>query len=232
MRKPGDSPSRQTSQLNPDLTLYLVTNSVSESGHLDWPDMVESAIRGGVTIVQLRHKTLPDAEFVQIGRQLREVTTAHKVLLLVNDRVHLAAECEADGAHIGQGDMSPGLAREVLGQGAILGVTVKTPDQARSVDPAVVDYVGCGPVFAQSTKHDAGVEIGIKGLSERIALSPVPVVAIGGITAHNATEVYPCGVAGVAVASSICQAQDPYQEATRIKAGHLTADQLKAGRLR
>lgn len=220
-RKPWYSPGQPAPRIKPDLSLYLVTNSVSECGHHDWPDMVESAIRGGVTIVQLRHKALPDAEFVQIGSRLRDVTAAHNVLLLVNDRVHLAADCGADGAHIGQGDLPAARAREILGAGAILGVTVKTPGQACSVDPTVVDYVGCGPVFAQSTKRDAGDEIGLDGLTARVTQSPVPVVAIGGITVRNAAKVYPCGVAGVAVASSICQASDPYQAATQIKASRL-----------
>lgn len=228
MTHPHQSPSDSHGRNQPhrrktvDLTLYLVTHAVAADGHLQWPAIVDAAIQGGVSVVQLRHKTLPDDEFVAIGQTLHEVTTSHNIPLLVNDRVHLVAKIGAAGAHIGQTDITATQARHLLGPEAILGLTVKTPAQAVDADPQVVDYVGAGPVFSQSTKPDAGSAIGLSGLQERLAASRVPVVAIGGINCQNAASVYAQGVAGVATASSICQAQNPRNTAHAIVSQHNT----------
>lgn len=215
---PHPSPANLTRR-TPDYTLYLVTNATTPVEHQEWPRIVDHAIRGGVSVVQLRHKTITDEEFVSIGKTLREITSHYDVPLLVNDRVHLVQQIAADGAHLGQSDMTVQEARRILGPDAIVGLTVKTRHQAAEADPALVDYVGAGPVFTQNTKLDAGTAIGLAGLDERIAAAKVPLVAIGGISADNAHSVYTHQVAGVAVASGICQASDPFTAAQTIR-GH------------
>lgn len=132
---------------------------------------------------------------------------AADVPLLVNDYVDIAVEIGADGAHIGQGDLSPKSAREMLGADKILGLTAFTAEQLDMVDPALVDYVGTGPVFPTLTDKGKPV-LGVEGFEILAAMSPVPVVAIGGITPECAMEITLAGAAGLAVMRSIGAADD------------------------
>ncbi len=201
-----------------DLSLYLVAGSDAVGGRR-LEDVVAAAVRGGVTLVQLREKTLPDVEVVELARALKGLLGPAGVPLIINDRAEVARAAGADGVHLGQGDLDAGRAREILGPGALIGVSAGTRAEAARVDKALADYVGVGPVYATPTKPDAGPPIGIAGLTSVLAaLAPLPVVAIGGIGAQNAAEVMASGAAdGIAVVSAICGADDPQAAARALR---------------
>ncbi|MFQ5774815.1 MAG: thiamine phosphate synthase [Kiloniellaceae bacterium] len=199
-----------------DLTLYLVAGTDAVAGR-PLEEVVAAAVRGGVTMVQLREKTLPDARVADLARRLRASLAAHGIPLIVNDRVEVARAAGADGVHLGQDDLDAARAREVLGPEKIVGVSAGTPEEAARVDPALADYAGVGSVYPTATKPDAGAAIGIAGLTALKRAIPLPVVAIGGIDEENAAEVAASGVAGVAVVSAICAAADPEAAARRLR---------------
>jgi thiamine-phosphate pyrophosphorylase len=129
--------------------------------------------------------------------------------VIINDNVEAACAIGAHGLHIGQGDMPVADARARIGAGPILGVSVETLDAARAIDPALVDYVGAGPVFATRTKADHKPPVGWDGLAAIVAAAPVPAVAIGGLKAVHMAQVRAAGAAGAAVVSAICGQPDP-----------------------
>ncbi len=191
------------------LHLYLVTDEASKCANGLLPT-VQQAVDGGVTIVQYR-STCP-----HYATLLAEATALHKLLrsvgvpLIINNRIDLALEIDAEGAHIGQSDMPPADARRLLGTDKILGLSVSTEEQMRAVDANVVDYVGCGPVFPTISKLNAPKDLGIEGWAKLARLSPVPVVAIGGIDAARARAIRATELcAGIAVVSAICSSPTP-----------------------
>ena len=201
-----------------DLTLYLVAGSGVTAGRpLD--EVVAAAVRGGVTLVQLREKTRPDAEIVELARALKDLLGPLDVPLIVNDRVEVARAAGADGVHLGQDDLDAARARAILGPDRLIGVSAGTAAEAARVDKASADYVGIGSVYATPTKPDAGAPIGVAGLSAlAAALAPLPAVAIGGIGAGNAAQVMASGAAdGIAVVSAICGAEDPEAAARALR---------------
>jgi thiamine-phosphate pyrophosphorylase len=208
-----------------DLTLYLVVGSgVTQGRPLD--EVVTAALRGGVTLVQLREKALGDAELVEAARALKGRLAPLGVPLILNDRVEVAKAAGADGVHLGQDDLDAARARQILGPDGLIGVSAGTAEEAARIDKGLADYVGIGAVYATATKPDAGPPIGIAGLSTlAAALAPLPVVAIGGIGAGNAAEVMASSAAdGIAVVSAICGAPDPEAAARTLRR------QIDAGR--
>ena len=200
----------------PDWRLYLVTErSLARGRSIAW--LVEAAVRGGVTAVQLREKSCPASDFVQLGRELKKLLASHQVPLIVNDRVDLALEIGADGVHIGQHDMDSGRARRLLGPDAIIGLSIETVEQARAAVSLDVDYLGVGPVFATATKMDAAPPLGLAALARVRAISRHRVVAIGGIGLENARQAIRSGADGVAVVSAICAAGDPERAARDLR---------------
>ena len=200
----------------PDWRLYLVTDrDLARGRSIAW--LVEAAVRGGVTAVQLREKSCPASDFVQLGRELKKLLAPLHVPLVVNDRVDLALEIGADGVHIGQHDMDPERARELLGPGAIIGLSIETVEQARAAVSLDVDYLGVGPVFATATKSDAAPPLGLAALAQVRAISRHRVVAIGGIGLENARQAIRSGADGVAVVSAICAAGDPERAARELR---------------
>lgn len=199
----------------PDLRLILVTDPAltARRGLLE---TVRAAVAGGVTSVQLRDKAMPDAEMIPLARALMAELAPAGVRLMVNDRVAVAAATGAD-LHIGQEDGDSATARAAIGAEAILGLSVTRMDEVGTVDPAVVDYVGLGPVFATSTKPDAAPPLGLDGFRTVGARLPVPFVAIGGVDAANAGAVMVAGAAGIAVVSAICAADDPAAAAAMLR---------------
>lgn len=199
-----------------DLSLYLIAGPQVVGGR-DLTAVVAAAVRGGVSLVQLRDKTAPDSALIEQARALKALLTPLGVPLIVNDRLDVALAAEADGLHLGQEDLAPARARAALGPGRILGVSAGDAEEARIADPALVDYVGVGPVYPTGSKADAGDAIGLDGLSALRALLALPVVAIGGIDEANAAEVMARGVQGVAVVSAICGAADPQAAARALR---------------
>ncbi|MGE0116551.1 MAG: thiamine phosphate synthase [Dongiaceae bacterium] len=198
-----------------DPSVYLVLDRLF-AGQRDLLAVLQAALAGGVTMVQLRDKQAPRSLFLDQARRMLALLRPAGVPLIVNDRVDVALAVGADGVHVGQDDMAAGEARRLLGPDAIVGLSVSRPEECAGADPAVVDYVGLGPVFPTDTKPDTPPPLGIGGVR---ALRPhlgVPVVAIGGIGAGNAAGLVGAGADGVAVVSAICAAPDPEAASRRL----------------
>ncbi len=191
-----------------DLTLYLVIGPDDVPGR-SVAAVTAAAVAGGVTLVQLRDKTAPDAEMAELARSLQEILAPRSLPLIINDRIEVARDVGAAGVHLGIDDQPAVEAREALGPEAIIGVSAGTQEEADLVDPGVVDYVGTGAVYATATKADAGAAIGLDGLIQLRRRLALPMVAIGGIGLSTAAAVAATGVEGIAVVSAICGAVDP-----------------------
>ena len=192
--------------------------AVSDSRWLDGralEDVVAQAIAGGATIVQLREKDVSHGQRCALARRMLPVCRAAGVPLLIDDDIECAAEVGADGVHVGQDDESCTVARWALGPDALVGVSASTSDEARAAMAAGADYLGAGAVWATPTKTDAA-PLGIDGLAAVCLATPLPVVAIGGITASNARELASTGAAGVAVVSALFSATDPQAAAREL----------------
>ena len=199
-----------------DLRLYLVVGAADLDGR-GLPAVVEAAVRGGVTLVQLREKSLSEAEVVSAARALKRLLAPHGVPLVINDHPAAVPASGADGLHVGQDDLPPAEARAIIGPDKILGVSAGNPEEAGIVDPALVDYVGVGPVRVTGTKADAGAAIGLEGLRQMRGLLALPMVAIGGIRREDVAGIMATGVEGVAVVSAICAAEDPEAAAAALR---------------
>jgi thiamine-phosphate pyrophosphorylase len=204
--------------------LCLVTDSALANGR-SLAGIVAAAVKGGVTLVQLREKTASTRAFIEQARVLKRLLAPLRVPLLINDRIDVALAAGADGAHVGQQDMSVALARQLLGPAAIIGLSITELGQVRDRDVELADYLGVGPIFAQSTKLDATPPLGLDGLAEVRRASSKPIVAIGGVSAANADAVRSAGADGIAVVSAIMGADDPRAAAAALvsapKAGRL-----------
>lgn len=188
------------------MKLYAVTDS-------EWTCdktlevQVREAIKGGVTCVQLREKNLNYDDFLKQAIALKDICKKYNVPLIINDNVQIAIECKADGIHVGQGDMEATSVREKIGDDMMLGVSVKTLDQAKLAEKNGADYLGVGAVFQTSTKLDA-TSVSHSTLKDICTNISIPVVAIGGIYKHNIMELKGCGVDGVALVSAIFSSEN------------------------
>ena len=191
-----------------DLSLYLVLDPGLCAG-IGMVETARRAVAGGVTMVQLRDKQADTAAMIATGRALQAALAGSGARLIINDDVAAAVALGADGLHIGQGDMAVAEARARIGAGAILGLSVETPALAAAADPALVDYIGAGPVFATPTKTDHKQPVGFDGLAAQVAASRVPAVAIGGLKAAHVALAVAAGAQGLAVVSAICGQPDP-----------------------
>ncbi|KAJ8903995.1 hypothetical protein NDN08_000525 [Rhodosorus marinus] len=193
---------------NMDYSLYLVTDR-KLTKHGDVSSVVEAALDGGTSVVQLRDKDVSTREMIELGQELRCVTEQNGVPLLVNDRVDVALAIKADGVHVGQDDMPIEMVRKLIGADKIIGVSAGTIEEAVQAENDGADYLGVGAVYATSSKSDAGDAIGPEALKAIVDSVSIPVVAIGGINGKNARECITQGAAGVAVISAIVSADDP-----------------------
>jgi thiamine-phosphate pyrophosphorylase len=190
-----------------DYSLYVVTDTKLTRERSLYA-VVEAAIRGGATIVQYRAKNTTTRQMVEEAQALRDLCHAHGIPLIVNDRVDVALAVDADGVHVGQDDMPASLARRLIGNQKILGVSAENVQEAQAAIADGADYLGVGAVFATSTKPDAGAPIGVEGLVRVARASTIPIVGIGGINATNAASVIRAGAAGIAVISAVVSADD------------------------
>ncbi|MEZ5814092.1 MAG: thiamine phosphate synthase [Alphaproteobacteria bacterium] len=211
-----------------DLSVYFVADPAVCAGR-DVADIVMAAVRGGATMVQYRNKSGDMARITADAALLAEMLKPLGVPFLVNDYVDVAFAAGADGVHLGQGDASPEEARAKLGAGAIIGLTAFTDEQIEAVDPDVVDYIGTGPFYITETRKGKPLLGGDEGRAFKAlaALSPVPVVGIGGITPGNARAVLEAGARGVAMMRAISEAEDP-EGAARAFAGVIAAGKIPA----
>ena len=198
-----------------DYSVYLVT------GHRDKTDeeflnIIEEAIKGGTSIVQLREKTASTKDFYKLALKVKEITSKYDVPLLINDRIDIALAIDSDGVHIGQDDMPADIAREIIGDDKILGVSASTVEEAKKAQMDGADYIGSGAVFPTSTKDDAD-SVSKPQLKEIVDSIDIPVVAIGGITVENAHTLKGSGIAGFSVVSAIMSAEDPKEASEKLK---------------
>lgn len=198
-----------------DLSVYLVLDA-DLCGARGMLETTRAAVAGGATMVQLREKHASTAALIETGRALKTVLAGSGVPLIVNDDCEAAIAIDADGLHIGQSDMTPLKARARIGASRILGLTAETEALAATADPAIVDYLGLGPVFATPTKPGHKPPIGFDGLARLVAASPLPAVAIGGLKAEHAASVRKAGAAGMAVVSAICASANPQAAARHL----------------
>ena len=197
---------------NINLTLYLVTDRRWLGEKTLW-DGVEEAIRGGVTLVQLREKKIPSREYLELAQRVKEVTDRHDIPLIINDRIDIALAIDAHGVHLGPEDLPVPIARKLLGDGKIIGSSAASVDEALLFQAQGADYLGVGAIFPTATKW--GTEkVGLEDLRGIKSAVHIPVVAIGGIKAENAKSVMETGVDGVAVVSAIMNQTD-IREAAR-----------------
>ncbi len=199
-----------------DPGLMLVTDRPL-SGKRSLAEVVEEAVEGGATIVQLREKDAPLRDFIDLGRRVLDIVRPRRIPLLINDRVDVALAVCADGVHLGQSDMAPADARRLLGRKAIIGLTVETMAQARAAERLEVDYLGVSPIFPTPTKTDTGPAWGMEGLRKLRSVVSKRLVAIGGINGTNAASALEAGADGIAVVSAICAAPNPEQAARRLR---------------
>lgn len=204
----SDSNARGRQQLRQALRLYLVTDAQALRGRA-LTDVVQQAVQGGVTCVQLREKTASTRDFVALALALQALLDPLGVPLVINDRIDVALACGAQGVHLGQSDMPVALARQLLPAPVFIGLSVENLDDVARAATLPVDYLGVSPVYPTPTKTDTGTPWGLAGLRQVHAMTALPLVAIGGIHAGNAAAVLQAGAHGLVVVSAICSADDP-----------------------
>ena len=188
------------------LKLYLVTNRYQDSLE-SFLEKVETACRSGVTIIQLREKNLTTNQYYQLAKQVKEITDAYQVPLIIDDRLDVCLAVDAAGLHIGDDELPVSVARKVLGPEKILGVTAKTVERALEAETSGADYLGTGAIFPTTTKENAPITL-ISTLKTICQMVAIPVVAIGGLTSENIDQLAATGIAGVAVVRDLMQAED------------------------
>jgi len=197
--------------------LYLVCAATGPEGDASrLPGLLRAAVAGGVEIFQLREKELPDDELAAVANAAGALCERIGLLFIVNDRPSLAAEAGADGVHVGQQDMDVAAVREIVGEQMLIGLSTHTPEEIDAVDPALVDYIGVGPVHETPTKQGRPA-VGTELLSYAAAHSPVPFFAIGGLDAHNVGEALEAGAERVCVLRAIADAADPQAAARELR---------------
>ena len=199
-----------------DLLLYAVTDRHWLNGRR-LIDVVRESLDGGVTMVQLREKTLEEGKFLEEAKELQALCRERGVPFLVNDNVEIAREMNADGVHVGQSDMEAQDVRAILGPDKILGVSAQTVEQAVLAEKHGADYLGVGAVFPTGSKDDAD-DVSYETLKAICEAVSIPVVAIGGITQENVAKLAGSGICGVAVISAIYAAKNIRQASADLKA--------------
>ena len=203
---PADTPYR----------LCLVTDGGLAAGR-SVRDLVARAVRGGVTMVQLREKTATTRAFLDEALALRRLLAGSGVPLIVNDRLDIALAAGADGVHVGQDDMPVGAVRRLVGPDVLIGLSITCGSDLDRPDATEADYLGIGPLFAQATKPDAAPPLGLAGFAALRQRTGKPVLAIGGLSAANARDAVAAGADGVAVVSAIMAATDPESAAAGLR---------------
>ena len=198
------------------LKLYLVTDRELSLGR-SLEEVVAEAVRGGVTVVQLREKDASTGEFIELARRLMQLLKPLDIPLIINDRVDVALAVDADGVHIGQSDMSYEDTRRLLGPDKIIGLSVENFEDIEAANALDVDYIGISPVYGTPTKTDTAEPFGLEGLRKAVQMSVHPTVAIGGMNASTIGEVIAAGADGGAVVSAICSAENICEATSELK---------------
>ena len=204
--------------------LHILTDTVLQS-RFSHMEITRLAIAGGADTIQYRQKSGSTREMIEIARNMKRLCSEAGVTFIVNDRLDVAIAAEADGVHLGQDDFPIPMARDLLGEGRIIGGSAATLDEARKCLSEGADYVGFGPVYPTSSKDDAGPVSGIDILKQVVEIIPLPIIAIGGVGAENTAIVIRAGAHGIAVISAVCCQDDP-EKATRSLYQALNKDTL------
>ena len=194
--------------------LYLVMTNPA----VGYERCCEAAVKAGVRVVQLRMKDAPRDEVVAVGRALRKITSGTRTLLVVNDDPSIAADVEADGVHVGQGDMPPAEVRARFPSLRLVGLSTHNPDQAAKAATEPVDYVGVGPVYATPTKKIPDPTLGLETMGRMVKAVPFAAVAIGGIDRERLPAVLAAGARTFAVVRAVCASPDPYAAIRELQA--------------
>jgi thiamine-phosphate pyrophosphorylase len=214
--------------------LYLVCGAISDREAADaegpnrptLPDLLREAIAGGVEIVQLREKHLPDEELIAVANAARALCERLGALLIVNDRPLVAAEVGADGVHVGQDDMPVAEVRELVGPDMLIGLSTHAPAEIDAIDAGLVDYIGVGPIHETPTKPGRPA-VGLELVRYAAAHAPLPFFAIGGLRASNLPEALDAGASRVCVLRAISDAEQPRNAARGLR-GVIDAYPLEA----
>lgn len=210
----------KSAELKKSLLLYAVTDRAWLGKNFcceTLSDAVLQAIEGGATLIQLREKELSEKEFLEEAFNIKKICTSKKIPLIINDNVKIAKETDACGVHIGQSDMELMEARKILGAEKIIGVSCQTIEQALQAEKNGADYLGVGAIFSTSTKTDAD-NVSISTLKEICNAVKIPVVAIGGISLQNMSQLKGSGITGVSVISAIFAQQNIRSATKELKA--------------
>ncbi|WP_342086923.1 thiamine phosphate synthase [Dyadobacter sp. OTU695] len=202
--------------INSNLELYLVTDEAACLGR-DFYWVVEEAVKGGVTMVQLREKSLSTRAFIDRAKRLKSLLEIYNVPLIINDRVDVALAADVDGVHIGQSDMPFQMAHRLLGEGKIIGLSAEKQPDVLEAEHWNLSYLAVSPLFATPTKTDIEKPWEIEGLQWVRQQSRHPLVVIGGLHAGNVREAVMNGASGIAVVSAICSAPSPREAARELK---------------
>lgn len=198
-----------------DYSVYLVTDHKGKTND-EILNIIEEAIKGGTGLVQIREKTASTKDFYELAMKVKEITSKYNVPLIINDRIDIALAVDSEGVHIGQDDMPADIARRIIGDDKILGVSAATIEEAKKAEADGADYLGSGAVFPTATKDDAD-SVTKECLKEIVNSVDIPVVAIGGISIENAESLKDTGIAGFSVVSAIMSAEDPKKASETLK---------------
>jgi thiamine-phosphate pyrophosphorylase len=201
---------------NVDYSLYLVTDRGLARGRSNI-EIVTAAVRGGTTVVQLREKDCSTREFIDQGLAIKEFLKDRGVPLIINDRMDVAQAIKADGVHLGQTDMPLVLAKKILGDSMLIGISAESLQDAVEAEKGGADYLGVSPIYATPTKTDTAPALGLEGLRQIRKAVNLPLVGIGGLNTETAADVIRNGADGVAVVSAIVAADDPETAAKDLK---------------
>lgn len=200
---------------NFDTTLYFITDSTGFSEE-EFLSRVEQALKGGVTLLQLREKEKTTREYIALAEKVHKLTQKYNIPLIIDDRIDVAMAVNAEGVHLGQSDMPVDIARKILGKDKIIGATAKTVPQAMEAYANGADNLGVGAIHTTTTKVKT-VLTSVDTLKEIVEAVPIPVNAIGGLNKNNIDILENTGIAGVCVVSAIMKADNPQKAAEEIK---------------
>jgi len=189
---------------------------IEAAGDRDLLSLIDAAVSGGVTIVQLRSKQQSTRAFCDLAQDITGHLKLREIPLIINDRIDVALACGADGIHLGQEDLRLADARRICGSARIIGISVNTVKEARDAENGGADYLGVGPLFPTSSKSQLRTILGLEGLREIRKQVHLPLLAIGGITTENVAPVRREGAEGVAVISALMSAPDITCAATNL----------------
>ncbi len=199
-----------------DYSVYLVTDRTLAKGRSTL-EIVQAAINGGVSIVQLREKTCTTREFIEEALAIKYFLNQAGIPMIINDRLDVALAAKADGVHLGQSDMPLDLARHLVKDSMIIGISAESLTDAITAEKGGADYIGVSPIYATPTKTDTVPPLGLDGLQQIRRHVKIPLVGIGGLNHTNAAEVIASGADGVAVVSAIVSAANPREAARQLR---------------